>query len=152
MNKRMLTASMLPVLFALTPLNALADPWHCGLDTLKGLYVGSAAGFQRVAGSPPGTPWVPKAIVSTNQFNGAGIVSTPSITIANPPGDSGLVVSPPGSDGSYTVDSDCTGLIQYPNGVAHKMVIDGPRGETVWTIQVNPTGNVFQGKLERIGK
>ena len=147
MNQCPYPAPILSLLLVLPPMTRAADTSKkCGVETLKGLYVGSAAGFQRPADSPPGTPWVPKAILSTNQFNGAGSVSTPTITIANPPGDSGLVVTPTGSDGTYSVEADCTGLIQYPNGVAHRIVIDGPQGEMAWTIQVNPNGNAFQLK------
>src|SRR5207245_6261072 len=73
--------------------------------------------FQRPPDSPPGTPWVPKAILSVSQFNGDGTVSTPMITIANPPFvpfDSGGIFAPPaGSDGTYTLNDDCSGTIQY---------------------------------------
>ena len=91
----------------------------CKLDMLKGLYVFNATGFQR----PPGDarpPWVPKAILSTSQFNGDGSVSTPMVTVANfppVPFDSGNIYSPPqGSDGTYTVDPDCTGTISTRPG------------------------------------
>src|SRR5437868_3289603 len=133
-------AIILPVILYL-PLAAAADPpRRCSVATLKGLYVFSGTGFQRPPDSPPGTPWVPKAIVSTNQFNGAGSASTPMIAIANPPFppfDSGGIFAPPaGSDGTYTVNDDCSGTLQYPSGVAFKFFVD-PSGDTTWSIQTS---------------
>lgn len=149
-------AAILPLILCLPGLAAADPPKGCNVTMLKGLYVFSGTGFQRPPDSPPGTPWVPKAILSVSQFNGDGTVSTPMITIANPPFvpfDSGGIFAPPaGSDGTYTLNDDCSGTIQYPSGVAHRIFVDAPRGDTVWSIQISPTGNVFQGKSERVSR
>lgn len=145
----------LSLLLGLPLLAAAADPpGRCKAEMLKGLYVFTGTGFQRPPGSPPGTPWVPKAILSTSQFNGNGTLSTPLVTIANPPFppvDSGAVVSPVGSDGTYTINDDCTGVVQYPSGVMHQIFVDPSSGDTLWLIQLNPN-NVFTGKGERISR
>jgi hypothetical protein len=60
-------------------------------------------------------------------------------------------VSPPGNDGTYTFNDDCTGIVQYPRGVINKIFVDAPRGDTVSLIQVN-SNNAFSGKLERVGR
>jgi len=143
--------AILPLMLCIPALAASDPPARCHVGLLKGLYAFAATGFQRPPDSAPGTPWVPKAVVSATQFNGDGTLSTPTVTLANPPGDFGVVISPAGSDGVYTINDDCTGTIQYPTGVMYKMVVDAPRGDTAWMVQTNPN-TVFQGKLERIGR
>ena len=109
------------------PLLAGAEPWRrCSDDALlKGRYVFTATGFTRPFNSSPGAPWVPKAIVEVLQFNGDGTLSTPAVTIANPFGDS---------------------------GATFKIVVDAPRGDTIWMIQTHPINNVFQGKAVRVAR
>ena len=138
------------------PLLAGAEPWRrCSDDALlKGRYVFTATGFTRPFNSSPGAPWVPKAIVEVLQFNGDGTLSTPAVTIANPFGDSGAVLDPPagGAAGVYSTNDDCTGQVQFldATGATFKIVVDAPRGDTIWMIQTHPINNVFQGKAVRV--
>ena len=119
-----------------------------------GCYVFNATGFTRAPNSPPGAPWVPKAILEVLHFNGDGTLSTPALTIANPFGDTGAVLQPPaGAPGVYTVNADCTGTVQFldANNVTYEIYVDAPRGETIRMIQTNPVNNVFQGIAKRTG-
>jgi len=125
---------------------------RCTNDILKGQYVFTATGFTRAPNSAPGTPWVPKAIVEVLHFNGDGTLSGPSVTLANPFGDTGAILNPAGAAGSYSVNEDCTGTMQFLDavGVAFKFVVDPPLGDTIYMIQINPNNNVFQGRAERV--
>jgi hypothetical protein len=140
-------------LFLCLPAMASADiTARCTVGLLNGTYVFTASGFTRAPGSTPGTPWVPKAIVELLQFDGAGAVSVPAVTVANPFGDTGAILQPPaGAPGEYTVNDDCTGTIRFADaaGVAFNIVVDPPKGDTIWLIQTNPANNVFQGSAKR---
>lgn len=137
-------------------LPGIASAWKsnkCDDDILSGQYVFTASGFTRAPASGPGTPWVPKAILEILHFNGDGTLTTPAITIANPFGDSGSVLQPPsGAPGSYTINEDCTGTVQFfdASNVTFKIYVDPPRGDTIWMIQTNPLNNVFQGTAQRV--
>jgi hypothetical protein len=150
--KRTLTV-VLPLILCLPGL-AAADPTKkCKPDILKGQYVFNASGFTRAPNSLPGTPWVPKAILEILHFNGDGTLTTPNVTVANPFGDSGAILQPgAGAPGTYTVNDDCTGTVQFNDagGVIFKIFVDPPPGDTVWMIQTNPNGNVFQGSAKRV--
>jgi len=148
---------MLAATFALIvclPALAAAEPTKkCKVDILKGQYVFTASGFTRPAASVPGTPWVPKAILEVLHFNGDGTLSTPSVTVANPFGDLGNILQPPsGADGSYSINDDCSGTIQFSDAanVTFKIMVDPPRGDAIWMIQTNPANNVFQGVATRV--
>jgi hypothetical protein len=137
------------------PAISLADSTaRCNVGILKGQYVFTASGFTRPPGSAPGTAWVPKAIVEVLQFNGDGTLSTPYVTVANPFGDTGGILQPPGGGaaGEYTVNDDCTGTIRFADAgsVTFNIVVDPPKGDTVWLIQTNPANNVFQGSAKRV--
>ena len=122
-------------------------------DILKGTYVFATSGFTRAPGSLPGAPWVPKAILEVLQFDGDGTLSTPSVTVANPFGDSGNILQPgAGASGVYSINDDCTGTVQFSdaNNVTFKIYVEPPRGDTVWMIQTNPPNNVFQGSATRV--
>ena len=134
---------------------AAADPTkRCTNDILKGHYVFTASGFTRPPDSAPGTPWVPKAILEVLQFNGDGTLSTPALAVANPFGDLGNILQPPsgGASGTYTINEDCTGTVQFADAgsVAFKIYVDPPQGATIWMIQTNPNNNVFQGSAQRV--
>jgi hypothetical protein len=135
---------------------AAADPTSsCSNEILTGEYVFTASGFTRAPTSTPGTPWVPKAIVEVLHFNGDGTLTTPAVTVANPVGDAGAILQPPsGAPGTYSINEDCTGTIQFQDaaGVAFKIFVDPPQGETIWMIQINPANNVFQGSAKRVWK
>lgn len=136
---------------AALPLAAAAA--DCSAALLKGKYVYNSTGFTRPAGSTPGTPWVPKAIVQLLVFNGEGGVTTPTITVANAFGDTGTLLAPPtgGAPGAYIVNDDCTGKIHFFDavGVMYSIYVD-PAGETVYMIQTNPLNNVSQGTAKRL--
>lgn len=125
----------------------------CTNDTLKGRYVFTASGFTRPPASPPGTPWVPKAILEVLHFNGDGTLSTPMVAVANPFGDSGAVLQPPsGAPGLYELYGDCSGNVQFldANNVKFRIFVDSPQGDTIWMIQTQPGNNVFQGSAKRV--
>lgn len=149
-------AAAIPLILCLPAIAAPADPpTKCRNDNLRGRYVFTASGFQRAPGSLPGSPWVPKAIVEVLQFSGDGLVTTPHVTIANPPSaDAGIIVSPPGggANGEYFVNDDCTGTLHFfdAGNVTFNIVVDRtPRADTIWMIQTNPANNVFQGTAKR---
>jgi len=145
-------ALLLPLLLCLPGLAAADTAYPCSDVVLKGAYVLAASGFTRPPNSLPGAPWVPKAILEIFHFNGDGTLSTPSVTLANPFGDTGAVLQPPsGAPGVYTVNEDCTGTVQFldPNNVTYKIYVDAPRGETIRMIQINPLNNVFEGIAKR---
>ena len=150
--KRMLAATL--ALILCLPGLAAADPTKkCKNDILRGQYVFTASGFTRPPASGPGIPWVPKAILEVLHFNGDGTLSTPAVTVANPFGDTGAILQPPsGADGSYSINDDCTGTVQFLDAanVTFKIYVDPPRGDTIWMIQTNPANNVFQGSAKRV--
>ena len=150
--KRMLAAAL--ALILCLPGLAAADPTKkCKDDILKGQYIFTASGFTRPPASVPGTPWVPKAILEVLHFNGDGTLSTPAVTVANPFGDLGSILQPPaGADGSYSINDDCSGTVQFLDAanVTFKIVVAPPRGDTIWMIQTNPANNVFQGSATRV--
>ncbi len=125
---------------------------NCSNHQLKGRYVFTATGFTRAPASPPGSPWVPKAILEVLQFNGDGTVLTPAITAANPFGDLGSIMQPPsGSPGEYTVKADCSGSVRFidPSNVTFTIYVEGS-GDTIRMIQTNPSNNVFEGTAKRV--
>jgi hypothetical protein len=150
--KRILAATI-PLILCLPGLAAAEPTKKCKDDILNGEYVFTASGFTRAPGSVPGDPWFPKAILEVLHFNGDGTLSTPAVTAANPFGDSGQILQPPagGAPGSYSINDDCTGTVQFSdaNGVAFKIYVDPPKGNTIWMIQINPPNNVFQGSATR---
>lgn len=124
----------------------------CGAPMLKGQYIFAATGFTRPASSAPGTPWTPKAILEVLIFNGDGSLTTPAVTVANPFGDAGNILQPPGgAPGAYIVNEDCTGRIHFfdANGVMFNIYVEPPRGDTIHLIQTNPANNVFLGTARR---
>ena len=134
-------------------LAAAGDSNQCGNDMLHGRYVFNATGYTRNPASGPGTPWAPKAILEVIQFNSDGTVTTPSVTAANPFGDTGAILQPgAGAPGSYSINDDCSGTVHFfdANNVTFKIYVDPPRGDTIWMIQINPANNVFQGVANRV--
>lgn len=124
---------------------------RCATGAIHGRYLFTASGFTRMPDSAPGTPWVPKAIVEVLQFDGHGQVSTLSLTVANPFGDTGNVIqAPSGAPGEYTIKTDCTGTVHFfdANNVTFSVAIDG--NGIIHMIQTNPNSNVFAGDLTRI--
>jgi hypothetical protein len=122
---------------------ALAHDKECSLASLKGDYVFSASGHSLIAGV-----WQPKAIVEYIHFNGDGTLTVTAATVANA-GNSGTVTqSPPGGTGTYVLDANCKGSLQFTPGPTFD-IFAAPRGKALWMIQTNP-GNVFQGQVKRV--
>ena len=112
----------------------------CGLRTLRGTYVFTATGFNIVAGVAQ-----PKAIIEVVEFNGDGTLSVPAATVSV----NGVIVRPPPSIGTYTVENDCSGAILF-NGPTFDIVISLGADE-IWMIQTN-TNSVFQGMATRTSR
>jgi hypothetical protein len=109
----------------------------CGVHTLRGTYVFAASGFNIVAGVAQ-----PKAIIEVIEFNGDGTLSVPSATLSV----NGVIVRPPPSIGTYTVESDCSGTILF-GGPTFDIFISS-RAAGIWMIQTN-SNSVFQGTATR---
>jgi len=153
MNTLTAKCAAILVLALCLPGFAAAEPRNrCDENILRGHYVFTASGFTRPPSSPPNTPWVPKAILEVLQFNGDGTLSTPSVTAANPFGDTGNMIHGAGSPGVYSINDDCTGTLQFSdaNSVTFNIYVDPPQGNTIWMIQTNPANNVFQGSAKRV--
>ncbi|WP_017460262.1 hypothetical protein [Dyella ginsengisoli] len=151
-RRALLSAVLAVAAFAMCgPSLAHANLGGCSSGSLKGRYVFTASGFTRAPAAPPGTPWVPKAILEVLQFNGDGTVLTPAVTVANPFGDLGAIMAPPGgAPGEYTVNADCTGTVHFldPNNVTFSIYVEA-FGQRVRMIQTNPSNNVFEGVARR---
>jgi hypothetical protein len=131
------------------PLWAQAQGEPCRAERLKGEYVFSTTGYTRANLE---SPWVPKAIVELLAFNGDGTLTTPSVTLANPFGNIGLIVDRVGNPGVYEVHDDCTGKVTFADGNVFKIYV-APRGDEFWMIQTVGVGgslNVFQGNVKRV--
>jgi hypothetical protein len=119
----------------------------CGDSTLRGLYVFAASGFNIV-----GAVAQPKAIVEVIRFNGDGTLTVPAATVSI---NGAVGRSPPGGTGSYMVEPDCTGSLQFGT-----MVSPGPKydlfvafkGSEIQMIQTGPGSPVFQGTAERVSR
>jgi len=127
------------------------DTNACNNFTLHGLYVFTASGFNIVLGAPQ-----PKAIVELIDFHGDGTITVPAVTVsingvimrAPPP------LSPPST---YSVGSDCTGVLQFtpPPGFTAPITYDffvGFKGSQIQMIQTGPGSPVFQGTAERVSR
>jgi hypothetical protein len=123
---------------------ALAHDKECSLATLRGDYVFSASGHSLIAGV-----WQPKAIVEYIHFNGDGTLTVTAATVANAGNSSVVTQSPPGGTGTYALDANCKGTLQFTPGPSFD-IFAAPRGKGLWMIQTNP-GNVFQGPVKKVG-
>ena len=122
---------------------AVAKNKECSLSTLEGDYVFSASGHSLVAGV-----WLPKAIVEYIHFNGDGTLSVTAATVANAGGSGTVTQSPPGGTGTYVLDANCKGTLQFTPGPSFDIFV-ALRGRQFWMIQTNP-GNSFQGHVRKV--
>jgi hypothetical protein len=114
----------------------------CTLDTLDGLYIFTASGYNIVAGVAQ-----PKAIVEVIRFNGDGTLTVPAATHSI----NGVVApSPPGGTGTYTVDAGCTGTLAFTGGPSFDLFIP-LKGDELWMIQTNQN-TVFQGSVVKVSR
>jgi hypothetical protein len=60
------------------------------------------------------------------------------------------VWKPPPSDGSYTLEDDCSGTVNFTGGQSFAIYVS-PSGDTGWMIQTNPN-TVFQGTVTRVSR
>lgn len=145
-----IATAMAAMLLSISGAAVAHGPKGCKHGILRGQYVFSATGFTR---TNLDSPWVPKAIVEFIDFNGDGTLTTPSVSVANPAGNTGLILDrAPGSAGSYSINDDCTGNLQFADGNVFKLYV-APRGDEIWMLQTQGLGgslNVFQGKAERL--
>jgi hypothetical protein len=139
MKKKLIAAAMLCCLAG----TAVAKDKDCSLGTLQGDYVFSASGHSLIAGV-----WVPKAIVEYIHFNGDGTLTVTAATVANAGGSGTVTQSPPGGTGTYALDANCKGTLQFTPGPSFDIFV-GPRGREFWMIQTNPN-NVFQGSVKKV--
>ena len=108
----------------------------CSASTLEGLYIFSATGFNIVQGAAQ-----PKAVTEYIHFNGDGTLSVPAATVSV----NGVITRPPAGVGTYTLDPDCTGRLQFgPPGAAFDLFIAGHGSE----VYMNQTGGAVPGVLE----
>jgi hypothetical protein len=122
----------------------VAKDKDCSLSTLEGDYVFSASGHSNATGV-----WLPKAIVEYIHFNGDGTLSVTAATVANAAGNGLVTQSPPGGAGTYAVDANCKGTLQFgPPGPTFDIFV-APKGRELWMIQTN-TNNAFQGYVKKV--
>lgn len=149
MKTQSLVVTLAAIAALAVPSLASADNWwpdsprRCGAGALRGLYVFSASGFNVIGGAA-----IPKAITLTLRFNGDGTMTVPTATIVV---NGSTIPFPPNFAGTYSVEGDCTGKLQFgPN--AFNLVV-APFGYEVY---LNQTGNappalaVLQGVAPRV--
>lgn len=147
-RRALLIGSAALVLASFLPGLAFANT--CSNATLKGRYTFATSGFTRLPFAPPNTPWTPKAIVEVLRFDGAGGVTALSLTAANPVGDLGNIVHGTNIPGTYSVQPDCNGIVQFADQDATAFGIHaGSWGNAIYMIQINPPNNVFEGVAKR---
>lgn len=122
---------------------AAAHDKQCSLSSLRGDYVFSASGHSLIAGV-----WQPKAIVESLHFNGDGTLTVTAATVANAGNGGTVTQSPPGGTGTYALDANCKGTLQFTPGPSFDIFV-APWGRSFWMIQTNP-GNVFQGQVKKV--
>jgi hypothetical protein len=115
----------------------------CSTQTLQGLYIFSATGFNIVQGAAQ-----PKAVTESIRFNGDGTLTVPAATASL---NGTIVRSPANGAGTYSVGPDCTGRLQFgPPGPAFDLFI-GPRGSEFFMIQTGgAVPGVLQGQVKRV--
>jgi hypothetical protein len=122
---------------------AQSTPQSCGVQTLRGLYVFNAHGWNIVGGVA-----VPKALMEGITFNGDGTVVTPFATASI----NGMILHFSGGTGSYTVNPDCTGTLSWSNGHSWDLFVEA-NGNKLWKIQTHDAsgaGPVFEGTATRV--
>ena len=115
---------------------------ECTAETIRGVYLFHASGYNIVSGVP-----LPKAIIETVVFDGLGNVTTPAVSVSI----NGTLLQPPqGNPGVYTVDADCTGTLTFADGPRFDLQIT-PNGKQINMLQTNPN-TVMQGTAQRVSR
>jgi hypothetical protein len=143
MKKAFAAASALFALGMALPGLALADKDgkepECSLRTLHGAYLFAATGFTIPAGVA-----LPKAIVERIDFRGDGTLHVTAATRSI----NGVVARSQPGDGTYVLNDDCTGTLQFINGPGFD-IFASPKGDDLTMIQTDQ-GNVLQGKVTNL--
>lgn len=117
----------------------------CGVHTLRGSYLFATHGWNIVGGVA-----IPKAIVEGIDFNGDGTVVVPFATVSI----NGSIIRTSGGVGSYTVEPDCTGTLNFPGGPSFDIFVRPGEAKQVWMIQtgaaVGPPTAVFEGTATKV--
>jgi hypothetical protein len=131
------------------PGRALAQSGVCGPQTLRGLYIFSASGYNIVGGVPQ-----PKALVEFLDFDGDGTLTVPTGTLSTN-GDlnhnvvfRGVYTLLRGLQGSGQLGTGCRGTLTLIPGPSFDLFTDRT-GTQVWMIQTTP-GTVFQGTVTKL--
>ena len=114
----------------------------CNSSTLNGLYAFRASGFNVVSGVAQ-----PKAIIELINFHGDGTLDVPEATVSI----NGVIGrSPPGGTGTYTLQHDCTGSLEFHAPGPTYDIFVGLTASDLYMIQTGPSAPVFQGTAERV--
>lgn len=131
------------MIFSSDKAQAQATSQTCGVQTLHGLYVFDAHGWNISNGVA-----VPKAIVEGVDFKGDGTLVSPFATVSI----NGNIIRSSGGLGTYTVNFDCTGTLTFTPGPSFDIFVDRRGGKQVWMIQIGPAAlpAVFEGMATRV--
>jgi hypothetical protein len=114
---------------------------HCGAHTLRGSYIFATHGWNISGGVA-----IPKAIVEGIDFAENGTLVSPFATVSI----DGTIVRSSGSQGTYTLQEDCTGTLTFTGGPSFDIFVQ-PSGDQLWMIQTGGPGPaVFQGTVTRV--
>lgn len=122
------------------PLTTAADGIRECRSTLHGLYLFHGSGSALV-----GTAWIPKAIVEYIDFNDDGTLSVPNATLNL----GGNIITTVDGSGTYTLDANCTGRIQFTPGPTFGFYVSAGKDLVMTQIGGTPAG-VLQGDAERV--
>jgi hypothetical protein len=111
----------------------------CDAATLRGPYLFAATGYTLPAGVAQ-----PKAIVERIDFNGDGTLHVPAATRSI----NGVIGRSAPGDGTYVVNDDCTGTLQFINGPGFDIFVS-PNGNDLTMIQTD-ANNVLEGKVTKL--
>jgi hypothetical protein len=127
---------------ALPSIARVVDSEECSAQTVRGVYLFHASGYNIVNGAA-----LPKAIIEKLVFDGEGNVSTPAVSLSI----NGTIIQPPrGAPGTYTVDADCTGTLTFADAAGNKFALQiKPTGSEINMLQTNPN-TVIQGTAQRV--
>lgn len=113
----------------------------CSVQTLRGSYLFATHGWNIVGGVAQ-----PKAIVEGVDFNGDGTLVSPFVTLSI----NGTIIRTHGTQGTYTMQSDCTGTLSFADGNIFDIFAD-LNGKQLWMIQTGgAVPAVFEGTATRL--
>jgi hypothetical protein len=125
-------ALLLPLALSSVGCTLVAPP-ECSMATLYGRYLFAYDGLEI-----EGTSRDSFAVAGFEMYDGDGKMRVVSTTSFN-----GMIDSNVEDEGTYTVDANCTGTVQYSDGTRYDLFL-APDGSTFVFIQTNP-GTVGTG-------